>query len=94
MRGFPSQGPFYELAATLRAKIETHVLIHLVSDLLVLNGLHSLEDIVYLLKMISIVLNALVNGVENGCYFDLDRIAKIVHGIEVPFAEIACVTNH
>ena len=86
--------PLHELPAALGTKIETHVLMDFFSDFLVLDVFHSLKDVVNFLEVITIVVNAVVDRIENGRYFNSDSIAKIALGIEIPFAEIACVTNH
>jgi hypothetical protein len=94
VRGLASQRPLGELLAALGAKIESHVLMHLVADLIVLSILEAFENVMDLLQMVSILVDAVVDRIENGCDLNLNDVAQIVLGIKIPLAEIARVTNH
>lgn len=91
---FTPQRSLGELPATFGTEIETHVLTDFVSDFIILDIFHPLEDIMNLLKVIAIVVNTLIDRIEDCRYLDLDFVTEIVLGIEIAFAKIARITNH
>jgi hypothetical protein len=92
--GLTSHNPLHEVLAAFGAKIEPHLLVYFVGDVVIVRLFQTFQDILYLLEMIPIVVNAVVERVEDSRNINPHDVAKVVLGIEIPFAEIARVTNH
>jgi hypothetical protein len=79
-----------EFAPTLRAEVESHLLINIVADLFVGFVFHAFENVLNFFKMIAIVFIVTGRrGIKSGIDLDFYDVAQILLRIKFVFAQIA-----